>query len=70
MVNDIDDFTTATEDELWLQADNQARLLVDLLQPDSRKVDRAAPYWLILGITVGRLEAITRELSQRASNTP
>jgi hypothetical protein len=62
---DITDGGLST-DELWLRAKVQTHLLLKLLDPQHRRQSVGpTPYWMMVGLTVGRLEKLTRELSVR-----
>jgi hypothetical protein len=54
--------------ELWFKAQEYAESLCELLRPENRgKAKGEMPYWLLLGMLVGSLTTMTRELSVRAN---
>jgi hypothetical protein len=55
-----------SNDDLWVRAQVHAHLLAKLLDSKHRrKPVGPTPYWMMLGLTIGRLEKLTRELSMR-----
>ena len=65
-----DDTATLTDAQLWDAAESAAAALVELLKAEHRQSPQSAmPYWFDVGLVVGRLTTLTRELSHRAAQT-
>lgn len=62
-------FKAMSDQELWETADARATELATLLHdPEQRgKSIQGLPYWFFIGMCVGALTTITRELSERSA---